>query len=503
MDPEASMTDDRSSGPESDDKGSKEDAQIRRDIALLLDFLEQLADNRLFAQFKDTRVNAAENPPSTNTPADFVGNPPSIARPPCANYADFLNRLATINRDGPVKDEPFGSRDGDPKLDDLSFLRWSRNFLAAIAAPATVRSIKITDEFLRARGHYIPYLIRIRRAANWLRQMPRASKQAAGSYRLRLPRSVVRLEIGLIGITLLTVVISAYAMVGKYISDQRADALNGFSSIVHDVDADSVLIPRPSHDGNIAPIQADFWERCAGYGGGPADRKVAVSDAPGTDIERTAVQATLKLVQDCRQLEWAAKRLVGETIRMRSWEKLFIGGPNGSLSERIGAVLAPFVGWSYDAVSRSSGQVDSVFCRTVASGSQPAQPSGCAQVVFDLVTDTGSTASSILGWITLFLVPSLYSLIGAGAATMLALRRKVDTWTLILSDRNRIAYNMILGSAFGAIIGMFSRSFGSETSIGPAAIALLAGFNVPGVFSFLDQFSKQVFRLGETPQSTK
>jgi hypothetical protein len=496
------MIDDGSSRSESDNEVNITYIQIQRDITLLLDYIEQLTDNRLLVQFADTRANAAENPPSTNTPVDFVRNPLSMSTPPCANYADFLNRLASINRVGLVKDEPFSSRDGDPKLDDISFLRWSRNFLATIAAPATKQSIRTTTEFLEVRGRYTPLRNLI---SSW--RTSGASKRVAGSdqlRRLKLPRSVHRLELGLIVITLLVVIISGYAMVGKYISDQRADALNNLLSTVHDVDADSVLIPRTSGDGNNVQIHDNIADLCANYGGNhEGDHSVVVSGASDTGIDRTAAQvATLQLVQDCRKLQLALSRLVGETIRMRSWQTVFIGGPNGSVSEGISTVLAPLVGWSPGVVSQVSQIFTPEFCQK-ASGAFQVEPKKCAEAVRGLVADTGSTSSSILGWIALFVVPSLYSLVGAGAATMLELRRKVNTWTLILSDRNLIAYNMILGSAFGAIIGMFSRSFGSETSIGPAAIALLAGFNVPGVFSFLDQLSKQVFRLNETPHTTK
>jgi hypothetical protein len=468
-----------------------EATQIRRDIAVLLDYLEQLADNRLSAQFKDTRPGA-ENAPAAEAATG------ASTRPPCSNYADFLNRLDAINRNGAMRDEPVGCQDGDPKLSDISFLRWSRNFLASIAAPATVQSIALTKEFLEMRGHYVPLLTKIRRAITREKALGSAAEPAR-LQRLRLPRSFGRLERGLILVTFLTVIISAYAMVGKYISDQRADALNSFSSIVHDVDADTVLLPAVA-DGQVSTARGDALQLCTAYARSPATGAVKVSDS-AADSDRPAIQAALKLVQDCRQLQWATRRLIGETVRMKSWETIFIGNPNGSVLERIGSVFGFLIGWSYGDVSRSDG--NSSFCRSIAGSAGAPSSAECSSAVFDLVKEAGSTSSSILGWITLFLVPSLYALIGAGGATMLELRRKVDTCTLLLSDRNRIAYNMILGSAFGAIIGMFSRSLGSQTSIGPAALALLAGFNTAGVFAFLDQLSKQLFRGSETPPAAK
>jgi hypothetical protein len=139
-------------------------------------------------------------------------------------------------------------------------------------------------------------------------------------------------------------------------------------------------------------------------------------------------------------------------------------------------------------------------------------------------------SSAILGCSSLYLVPALYSLIGAGAATMRYLRQRVEASTLSVTDRARIAYNAILvvpvrhsspgnresnqrdtargavpnvgfdplGFAFGAIIGLFARYLGSESNIGPAVVALLAGFNVPTVFSFLGELSNRVFGTTET-----
>jgi len=489
---------------------------LQRDVHSLLGYLEQLADSRLFAQFEDTRRQAKPD-----------AGPARLATPPCARYSDFLNRLDRIARSGVAKsdggaaaaaaddtakpaavvdaDGPAKPADGTPQLTDTAFLRWSRNFLASLAAPATLQSIRTTDEFLKVRGRYRRFWTRIQ---NWLH--PGDASHEPQSDRLRLPRSVLRLEAGLIAVTILTVVVSAYAMVGKYISDQRSDALTNFLNIVHQVEADSILIAPVSGSAVVMPAASRGSDRIRDNvldicNHDIFDQASFAQAKTTTDGEgNSAVQAaSLKRIQDCRELQWALLRLLGESIRMRTWETVFVGRQDGSLLERARSfVLAPLVGWSHDVISQYSYGVETHFCQEAAGGPQ-GTATDCQQLVLDLIKDVGSTSSSILGWITLILVPSLYALIGAGAATMLELRRKVDNWTLVLSDRNRIAYNMILGSAFGAIIGMFSRALGSETTIGPAAFALLAGFNVPGVFSFLDQFSKQVFRLGDTSPAAR
>jgi hypothetical protein len=56
-----------------------------RDISLLLDYLDKSPDNRLLAQFDDTRAN-------------LTSAAPMLAKPPCHNYSDFLCRLTVIEK---------------------------------------------------------------------------------------------------------------------------------------------------------------------------------------------------------------------------------------------------------------------------------------------------------------------------------------------------------------------------------------------------------------------
>ena len=104
-------------------------------IFVLLNYLQRQSDNRLQAHFDDTRLADAR--------------PLRLASPPCASYADFQSRLTRIKETG-ISTTP----SGDPKVDDLTFLRWSKDFLAAVAAPATVETISITREYMRARAEH-------------------------------------------------------------------------------------------------------------------------------------------------------------------------------------------------------------------------------------------------------------------------------------------------------------------------------------------------------------
>ena len=102
-------------------------------IFVLLNHVQRQSDNRLQAHFDDTHL------PGTQ--------PLRLATPPCATYAEFQTRLTRIKETGIST-----TQSGDPKIDDLTFLRWSKDFLSVIAAPATVESISITREYMRARA---------------------------------------------------------------------------------------------------------------------------------------------------------------------------------------------------------------------------------------------------------------------------------------------------------------------------------------------------------------
>ena len=62
------------------------------------------------------------------------------------------------------------------------------------------------------------------------------------------------------------------------------------------------------------------------------------------------------------------------------------------------------------------------------------------------------------------------------------------------------------GLRCGAIIGLFAGYIGKATpdsGLGLSALALLAGYNVSGVFAFLDELSKRVFQPTPAGQTDK
>ena len=216
-----------------------------RDVRLLLDYLDISPDNRLLTQFEDTRP-------------DRAAAAPPITKPPCSKYRDFLSRLAAIEKgtQEAAESKETVAPSVDPDLDDLSFLLWTRNFLAIVAAPATLDSIRITHEVIQERSR----LAFLPRLANWWKvslfssgktEHPKGDADAASTESISkgarwLARSMRRLEFWLVVTTIVAVLISAYAMVGKYISDQRADALRRFQVAGDALEADAVAARWPA-----------------------------------------------------------------------------------------------------------------------------------------------------------------------------------------------------------------------------------------------------------------
>jgi hypothetical protein len=90
------------------------------------------------------------------------------------------------------------------------------------------------------------------------------------------------------------------------------------------------------------------------------------------------------------------------------------------------------------------------------------------------------------------------------AAALRLLRRKTAASMLNNTDRAALVQGAILGVLCGGVIGLFASYLGSAdatTGLGVSAFALLAGYNVDGVFRFLDELSDRLFRPNPAPKS--
>jgi hypothetical protein len=472
--------------PAPSDNLSKEAARATEDVRVLLEFLGRRADSLLQAQFEDTRV-------------DRGASLRRLAAPPCRTYKHFLNRFTVIETKfhdpKPAQDTPSPTLasppEGDEELSDLAFLYLSRDFLAAVAAPATVDSIRVTNAYVARRRHSL--FSGLWRRSNAKRTGRAADSQAeceAGAR--RLASRVVLIEWFALGGTVLTLMISAYAFAGHRILDSRSHIFSEYSAIGHDrvqLTTESGIkdLASPSSlaslcDRTAPPTDAepkDVASPVRVAGPGIAAAAELISDPP---------RQTVATLREC-SLYWRSKQntenIAAVTLHMTSWSGVVINDLH------VGEVFG-----INRAFIRKVADEHAEYCHALHLSRNPAD-GNCGPALEDLIYHTPEVVDTLLGCIALYLLPTLYGGLGAMAATLRALRRKVDLSLVTMTDRGRVQQDVILGVLCGAIIGLFFGSIGKaspQEGLGLSALALLAGYNISGVFSFLDELSNRVFQ---------
>jgi len=470
-----------------------------KDVGVLLEFLGQRADSRLQAHFEDTR-------------GDLGAPIRKLAVPPCRTYRHFLNRLVGLT--GPLPGlrvdataapvQPHSPPEGDEGLGDLAFLYFSRDFLAAVAAPATVETICVTRAYKVARRYSLlsPLLHprRPRGVGARTATSPDSGDECAASAK-RLAFRVVAVEYGAILLTLLTLIISAYALSGRMILDSQRQILADYAAIGHDMEELAKDVPATAGLAGDASLPAAAL--CDGatpnlatpvqkaelvvQSGAAASGKAAL---PPSD----SAHFTVLGLHRC-SLYWRSKHatedIAAVTLHLVSWTRVVVGLPN------IGNVFGVS-----EAFIRESADMHSEWCNRL--GLERDANGHCVPALQDLIYHTREVADSLLGCIALYVLPALYGCLGAAAATLRALRRKVDLSLVTVTDRGRVQQDVILGLLCGAIIGLFFGYISKETpgaGLGLSALALLAGYNVSGVFAFLDELSNRVFQPAQAGHS--
>lgn len=480
---------------------------ILTDIKTLLDYLGRLDNGRLQAHFDDTRAAVTEA-------VQFR------AVPPCRTYAAFLARLAWLGTSitmgrwpaDPMPDSSIAAamppatpgaqgrqNEVTEPLGDIPFLVWSRDFLAAVAAPATVESIEVTRAYVQTR---------IRRShSGWIwrrRGKPSVSRGDIGKpltappaalaisdaqrtgrllHGAMLATAVRWLEAKALIATVAALIVSTYALSGQTILDQKQTVAASYTRLSQDIEAiiESMIPIEPTVDGSLAMPASCGMAQAKPQHVRPAD---FVSVAPIVGLKMAAespaqtaqIHSMTRLRFYCDQKEHAEAMLGATAVSLQSWVQL-IAGPYD---------IAIF---SHDVSLPGLGQL---FGDARRSGSTAAA---------DMLEQSGGVAKPILSAVTLYVMPCLYGLIGAAAATLRMLRRKIDASTLTYTDRGRVRQDVLLGVMCGATIGLFAGYIlgaNPTQGLGLSALALLAGYNVAGVFTFLDELSARLFRPVDT-----
>jgi hypothetical protein len=123
--------------------------------------------------------------------------------------------------------------------------------------------------------------------------------------------------------------------------------------------------------------------------------------------------------------------------------------------------------------------------------------------------DASEVASRLTGVLGSAVLPILYGLLGAGAAVLRNVSRKITLSTLSPRDLNLSVLQLGLGAVTGACIGLFIVAPGKDAPlIGPvtlsgSAISFIAGFGVEAVFQALETLIGRVFNLSGVPAQAR
>ena len=127
----------------------------------------------------------------------------------------------------------------------------------------------------------------------------------------------------------------------------------------------------------------------------------------------------------------------------------------------------------------------------------PASNEASASLITSTVRGGGTLVATKPNPLTPFAFPNLQtsqSFIGAAAAAIIGLRRKLDGSLLSYWDRGRVKKVIILGFAFGEVIGTFAGCLSKSLEgddLGLSALALLASYNFRAVSQLLEDFSQR------------
>jgi hypothetical protein len=118
------------------------------------------------------------------------------------------------------------------------------------------------------------------------------------------------------------------------------------------------------------------------------------------------------------------------------------------------------------------------------------------------LTDAASRAAATATIIGTAVLPFLYGLLGAGAAIIRSLSRKIRASLLSPRDLHLSFQQLALGAVIGACIGLFVSAPGSDgdSILGPvtlsaSAISFVAGFGVEAVFQAIEALITRIFNL--------
>jgi hypothetical protein len=301
----------------------------------------------------------------------------------------------------------------------------------------------------------------------------------------RIAKRVVRYERLALIILLVTLLVSIYAFAGRSILDNQKQIFADYESIGRDLGS---YIKDVKFLKNDAPQRVNLPPHgCDPHYDAEFRPTEVASNAP-VGPENYGRVNVLEMDPRLCGLYWrmtkSAQDITTVNLHLNSWSSVpFILVP-------IGDVFGV-----NDAIIKGVAKRHPELCDYV--GRDQLTSDKCVLALDDLVHQATEVAESLLHSITLYMLPTLYGCLGALMASLRNLRRKVELSVLAQTDRGRLRQDVILGTLCGAVMGLFTGYFAQGTAaqgLGLSALALLAGYNVPAVFGFLEALSTRVFQ---------
>lgn len=146
--------------------------------------------------------------------------------------------------------------------------------------------------------------------------------------------------------------------------------------------------------------------------------------------------------------------------------------------------------------------------RPTAGGQAAAEQSkvASAELQEERLEEAPPRAAALANVLGSAVLPFLYGLLGAGAAIIRSLSRKIRASLLSPRDLHLSFQQLALGAVVGACIGLFIAAPGTESGedslLGPvtlsgSAISFIAGFGVDAVFEALETLIKRIFNVAQ------
>jgi hypothetical protein len=183
--------------------------------------------------------------------------------------------------------------------------------------------------------------------------------------------------------------------------------------------------------------------------------------------------------------------------------------------EDVTRVERRLAGWvcvvSWDCLKDLSGYDEAVQARPGSRAAAEAERKARAyhkgqEHNAELLANAPSRAAALANIMGTAVLPFLYGLLGAGAAIIRSLSRKIRASLLSPRDLHLSFQQLALGAVVGACIGLFIAAPGSggegDSLLGPvtlsaSAISFVAGFGVDSVFEALETLIKRIFNVAQ------